>query len=106
MMYMAVIVIGMDDSLLPMEVYSAFCQASVCIAVIAFTLIYGVVLAKTFKVFYIFKNLQVANPAHKKASLHGINSKFIYILLTNYLIYFIDSEGLAHDYSNWNINCH
>jgi gamma-aminobutyric acid type B receptor len=66
MMYMAVIVIGMDDSLLPMEVYSAFCQASVCIAVIAFTLIYGVVLAKTFKVFYIFKNLQVANPAHKK----------------------------------------
>ena len=44
------------------------------IGVTAFTLVYGVVLAKTFKVFYIFKNLQVAKPNQKKViCIHKID---------------------------------
>ena len=67
--YILVILFGIDDGLVDVSVMSGFCQANVWIAVIAFTLVYGVVLAKTFKVFYIFKNLQVTNIAQKKVFL-------------------------------------
>jgi gamma-aminobutyric acid type B receptor len=66
MIYLLVIFLGIDDNLVDIQVMSGFCQATVWIGVIAFTLVYGVVLAKTFKVFYIFKNLQVSKPDQKR----------------------------------------
>ena len=66
MIYLLVVILGIDDNLVSVGVMSGFCQTTVWIGVIAFTLVYGVVLAKTFKVFYIFKNLQVGKPNQKK----------------------------------------
>ena len=77
MIYLLVVFLGVDDNLVSVSVMSGFCQATVWIGVIAFTLVYGVVLAKTFKVFYIFKNLQVAKPDQKKVS----NNILLYIFL-------------------------
>ena len=71
MIYLLVVILGVDDNLVSVSVMSGFCQATVWIGVIAFTLVYGVVLAKTFKVFFIFKNLQVAKPKQKKVCLHN-----------------------------------
>ena len=68
MIYLLVVILGLDDNLVSVSVMSGFCQATVWIGVIAFTLVYGVVLAKTFKVFFIFKNLQIAKPDQKKVS--------------------------------------
>jgi gamma-aminobutyric acid type B receptor len=66
MTYLLVIVLGIDDNLVDMKVMNGLCQVPVWIGVIAFTLIYGVVLAKTFKVFFIIKNLQVSRPDKKR----------------------------------------
>ena len=74
MIYFLVVILGIDDNLVSVSVMSGFCQATVWVGVIAFTLVYGVVLAKTFKVFYIFKNLQVAKPEQKKViRIHKLN---------------------------------
>ena len=70
MVYLLVVILGVDDNLVKVDVMSGFCQATVWIGMIAFTLVYGVVLAKIFKVFYIFKNLKVAKPEQKKVSYY------------------------------------
>ena len=66
MTYLLVIVLGIDDNLVDMKVMNGLCQVPVWIGVIAFTLIYGVILAKIFKVFFIIKNLQVSRPDKKR----------------------------------------
>ena len=66
MTYLLVVVSGIDDSLVDVSIVSGLCQTTVWIGTLAFTLVYGVVLAKTFKVFYIFKNLKIAKPEKKK----------------------------------------
>ena len=68
MVYLLVVILGVDDNLVSVSMMSGFCQATVWIGVIAFTLVYGVVLAKIFKVFFIFKNLHLAKPDQKKVS--------------------------------------
>ena len=83
------ILFGIDDGLVDVSVMSGFCQANVWIAVIAFTLVYGVVLAKTFKVFYIFKNLQVTNVAQKKVFFNSsvcilIDNTVFVMMITGY----------------------
>ena len=72
MIYLLVVILGIDDNLVSVGVMSGFCQATVWIGVIAFTLVYGVVLAKTFKVFFIFKNLQVAKSNQGKVSMINV----------------------------------
>ena len=84
MIYLLVVILGVDDNLVSVSMMSGFCQATVWIGVIAFTLVYGVVLAKTFKVFYIFKNLQVAKPDQKKVS----NNILLYIHIHTYFLTF------------------
>ena len=71
MIYLLVVILGVDDNLVSVSVMSGFCQATVWIGVIAFTLVYGVVLAKTFKVLFIFKNIKVAKPNQKKVSMRN-----------------------------------
>ena len=75
MIYLMAVLLGIDDNLVSVGVMSGLCQTTVWIGVIAFTLVYGVILAKTFKVFYIFKNLQVAK-ADKKKVCKSLISKY------------------------------
>ena len=99
MTYLLVVVSGIDDSLVDVSIMSGLCQTTVWIGTLAFTLVYGVVLAKTFKVFYIFKNLKIAKPEKKKVRTT------ICCVITDYLIklkvdlnflLLSDSAGLAY----------
>ena len=71
MTYLLVIVLGIDYNLVSVSVMNGFCQPPIWIGVIAFTLIYGVVLAKTFKVYFIIKNLQVTGPDKKRVCYYN-----------------------------------
>ena len=97
--YLLVVVSGIDDSLVDVSVVSGLCQTTVWIMVIAFTLVYGVVLAKTFKVFYIFKNLRIAKPEKKKVRTTiccVIMFYFIKLKVNLDFILLSDSAGLAY----------
>ena len=72
MTYLLVIVLGIDYNLVDVNVMNGFCQPPIWIGVIAFTLIYGVVLAKTFKVYFIIKNLQVTRPDKKRVCYYNL----------------------------------
>ena len=60
LVYLMVIIFGIDSNLVPSGVASGLCQARLWLGVIAFTLVYGSILAQTFRVFYILKNIKVA----------------------------------------------
>ena len=59
LMYILVILLGIEDELVEDHGVNALCQFRIWIGTIAFTLAYGSVVAKSFRVYYIFKNLKV-----------------------------------------------
>ena len=59
LMYILVILLGINDELVEGRGVNALCQIRIWIGTIAFTLAYGSVVAKSFRVYYIFKNLKV-----------------------------------------------
>lgn len=60
LVYLMVIIFGIDTNLVSTGVASGLCQARLWLGVIAFTLVFGSILAQTFRVFYILRNIKVA----------------------------------------------
>ena len=60
LIYLMAILSGIDSNLVPSWMVSVLCQIRLWLSVIAFTLVYGSILAQTFRVFYILKNIKVA----------------------------------------------
>ena len=54
-LYLLVILFGIDDGLVSFEVASVLCQFRIWVAVLAFSLIYGAILSKTFRIYYILR---------------------------------------------------
>ena len=71
MIYMLTVLIGIGDGMISLKNASGLCQFRIWIAVLSFSLIYGAILSKTFKVFYIFKKARSGKPADGKKV--GIN---------------------------------
>ena len=65
LVYVMVILFGIDSNLVPTGVASGLCQTRLWLGVIAFTLVYGSILAQTFRVFYILRNIKVAQNKNK-----------------------------------------
>ena len=65
LVYLMVILFGIDSNLVSTEVVSGLCQTRLWLGVIAFTLVYGSILAQTFRVFYILRNIKVAQNKNK-----------------------------------------
>ena len=65
LVYLLVIILGIDSNLVPTRVFSGLCQTRLWLGVIAFTLVYGSILAQTFRVFYILRNIKVAQNKDK-----------------------------------------
>ena len=74
LMYILVILLGIEDELLEGRGVNALCQFRIWIGTIAFTLAYGSVVAKSFRVYYIFKNLKVQKK-DKKTKLSTFHAK-------------------------------
>ena len=73
-MYILVILLGIEDELLEGRGVNALCQFRIWIGTIAFTLAYGSVVAKSFRVYYIFKNLKVQKK-DKKTKVSTFHAK-------------------------------
>ena len=56
MMYILVILLGMDDKLIPFESASHLCQVKIWIATLTFTLVYGTILSKLSRIFFILQH--------------------------------------------------
>ena len=65
LVYLMVVLFGIDSNLVPTGVVSVLCQTRLWLGVIAFTLVYGSILAQTFRVFYILRNIKVAQNKDK-----------------------------------------
>ena len=65
LVYLMVVLFGIDSNLVPTWVVSVLCQTRLWLGVIAFTLVYGSILAQTFRVFYILRNIKVAQNKNK-----------------------------------------
>ena len=65
LVYLLVISFGIDSNLVPTWVFSGLCQTTLWLGVIAFTLVYGSILAQTFRVFYILRNIKVTQNKDK-----------------------------------------
>ena len=65
LVYLLVIILGIDSNLVSTGVFSGLCQTRLWLGVIAFTLVYGSILAQTFRVFYILRNIKVAQNKDK-----------------------------------------
>ena len=71
LVYLLVISFGIDSNLVPTWVFSGLCQTTLWLGVIAFTLVYGSILAQTFRVFYILRNIKVAQNKGKIKVVHS-----------------------------------
>ena len=69
LLFVLVIFLGIDEGLTSLEVQSAFCVVDLWIGVIAFTLVYGAMLSKAFRVYYIFKNIKISKQKQTKVSI-------------------------------------
>ena len=79
LVYLLVVLFGIDSNLVPTWVVSGLCQTRLWLGVIAFTLVYGSILAQTFRVFYILRNIKVAQNKDKIKVVHSyvlINSQY------------------------------
>ena len=65
LVYLMVVLFGIDSNLVPTWVVSGLCQTRLWLGVIAFTLVYSSILAQTFRVFYILRNIKVAQNKNK-----------------------------------------
>ena len=65
LIYLMVVLFGIDSNLVSTRVVSALCQTRLWLGVIAFTLVYGSILAQTFRVFYILRNIKVTQNKNK-----------------------------------------
>ena len=65
LVYLLVALFGIDSNLVPTGVVSVLCQTRLWLCVIAFTLVYGSILAQTFRVFYILRNIKVVQNKDK-----------------------------------------
>ena len=65
LVYLLVIILGIDSNLVPTWMVSVLCQTKLWLGVIAFTLVYGSILAQTFRVFYILRNIKVTQNKDK-----------------------------------------
>ena len=65
LVYLMVVLFGIDSKLVSTGVVSVLCQTRLWLGVIAFTLVYGSILAQTFRVFYILRNIKVAQNKDK-----------------------------------------
>ena len=66
LLFLLVVFLGIDEGVASLEVESAFCVVNLWIGVIAFTLVYGSMLSKAFRVYYIFKNIKISKQKQAK----------------------------------------
>ena len=55
-----IVLFGIDSNLVSIEGVSELCQNRLWLVVIAFTMVYGSILAQTFSIFNILRNIKVA----------------------------------------------
>ena len=112
LVYLMVIILGIDSNLVPTWVVSGFCQTRLWLGVIAFTLVYGSILAQTFRVFYILRNIKVAQNKDKirvysVASAHCHTYARVVTVTTGFCqLHFSDHSGMAPFPSDWSISSH
>ena len=66
LLLLLVVFLGIDEGVTSSEVHNVFCVLNLWIGVVAFTLVYGAVLAKAFRVYYIFKNIKISKEKQTK----------------------------------------
>ena len=74
LLFVLVVFLGIDEGVTSLEVESAFCVVNLWTGVIAFTLVYGAMLSKAFRVYYIFKNIKVSKQKQTKVSMKCIRA--------------------------------
>ena len=66
LLLLLVIFLGIDEGVTSSEVHNVFCVLNLWIGVVAFTLVYGAVLTKAFRVYYIFTNIKFSKEKQTK----------------------------------------
>ena len=62
-LYLLVILFGIDDGLVSFTAASGLCQFRIWVAVLAFSLIYGAILSKTFRIYYVLRKARRGKPS-------------------------------------------
>ena len=63
------ILFGIDDGLVSFEVASVLCQFRIWVAVLAFSLIYGAILSKTFRIYYVLRKARRGKPNQSQKTI-------------------------------------
>ena len=112
LVYLMVVLFGIDSNLVSTEGVSGLCQTRLWLGVIAFTLVYGSILAQTFRVFYILRNIKVAQNKDKirvysVARAHCHTYAWGVTVTTGFCqLHFSDHSGMAPFPSDWRISSH
>ncbi|XP_019853743.1 PREDICTED: gamma-aminobutyric acid type B receptor subunit 2-like [Amphimedon queenslandica] len=82
--YLDIILFGMDEAILPTSVLNGLCMARVWIVVFAFTLLFGTLFAKTWRVYYIFHSSfhqrKTSKWVREYISMYMMMCEYIYIM--------------------------
>ena len=105
LVYLMVVLFGIDSNLVSTEGVSGLCQTRLWLGVIAFTLVYGSILAQTFRVFYILRNIKVAQNKDKiKVHVKCVIDESGWLDLLSSV--FTDHSGMAPFPFDWRTSCH
>ena len=68
--YVTVILFGVDENVASYSTVDGLCHGRICLAAIGFSLLYGTIFAKTWRIYYIFSHTKpnskfVSNYSHK-----------------------------------------
>ena len=104
--YMTVILFGVDENTASFQVVDDLCHARVWLCVIGFSLLFGTIFAKAWRIYYIYSNSKINKPVVRKwFHMYLLNKKTTIGEITDiYLcdIYLCISTGNYRYLSIWN----
>ena len=84
-LYVTVILFGVDESIASDSTVNDLCHGRVWLCVIGFSLLYGTMFAKTWKIYHILKHSKL-DPDMVKVCMKTKHSRCLYMFLNFYLI--------------------
>ena len=82
MFYVTVILFGVDENITSFSVVDGLCHARVWLCVIGFSLLFGTIFAKAWRIYYIFNHLRPNKKVVSKIFTEQRTSETVVILFT------------------------
>ena len=79
-LYVTVILFGIDENITSYSVVNGFCQLRIWLSVIGFSLLFGTLFAKAWRIYYIFRHFKSnARKVRKLCYIFAVNTSFLYL---------------------------